>query len=103
LHERLHRKILKDYQTRLAIIQDDQRDFESRYLSLVSQARSDTSGRSANDRTNALRQITEEAFVEARDLESMWLSRMEEHSVNRKTGFLYRRYWAGVNKRAAMR
>jgi secernin len=103
LHERLHRKILEDYQTRLAIIQDDQQDFESRYLSLVSQARSDTSGRSANDRTNALRQITEEAFAEARDLESKWLRRIEEHSVNRKAGFLYRRYWADVNKRAAMR
>lgn len=103
LHERLHRKILEDYQARFAIIQDDQRDFESRYLSRVSQVRSVISGRPANDRMKVLRQITDEAFAEAQNLESKWLRRIEERSVDRKPGLLYRRYWGNVNKRAAIR
>jgi secernin len=103
LHERLHRKILEDYQTRFAIIQDDQRDFESRYLSRLSQVRSDVSRIPANDRVKVLRQITEEAFMEASKLESKWLSRIEELSVDRKPSVLYRRYWDDLSRHAAMR
>jgi secernin len=103
LHERLHRKILEDYQTRFAIIQGDQRDFESRYLSRLSQVRSDVSRIPANDRVKVLRQITEEAFMEASKLESKWLSRIEELSVDRKPSVLYRRYWDDLSRHAAMR
>ena len=96
-------KILEDYQARFAIIQDDQRDFESRYLSRVSQVRLAIGGRPANNRMKVLRQITDEAFAEAQNLESKWLRRIEERSVERKPSFLYRRYWDNVNRRAAMR
>ncbi len=61
------------------------------------------SGRPINDRMKILRQITEEAFAEAQNLEFRWLSKIEERSVDRKPGLFYRRYWADVNRRAAMR
>jgi hypothetical protein len=61
------------------------------------------SGRPARDRTKVLRQITEESFAEAQNLESKWLGRMEELSIQRKPGLFYRRYWANTNKHARMR
>jgi secernin len=104
LHERLHRRILEDHSTRVAILQNDQKEFESRYLTRVSQIQSDMkSGRSAKDRAKVLRQITEEAFAEAQNLESKWLDRMEGLSIQRKPGLFYRRYWADTNKHAGMR
>jgi len=103
LHERLHRKMLEDYVDGLGAIRDGQRDFESRYLNRVSQVRSDIkSGRLADNRTSVLRQITEEAFAEAEKLESKWVGDIEGLPIRKKLGFLYRRYWSSLNRRAKM-
>jgi len=100
LHERLHRKMLENYAAGFAVIQDDQRDFESKYLNRVSQVRLDVkSDKLSNSRTNTLRHTTEEAFAEAEKLESEWTSKIEELAIRKKSSFLYRRYWSAMNER----
>jgi dipeptidase len=100
-HERLHRKILEDYSSRIKIIRQDQQDFESRYLKRVLQVQSDIkAGRLSGNRRETLRQVTKEAFEEAEKLESKWLSRIEEQSIQRKPGLFYRRFWDSINRRA---
>jgi predicted ArsR family transcriptional regulator len=65
----LHRKILEGYVGAFEMVREGQQDFESRYLSRVSHLASDIkSGRQEDKRANVLRQITEEAFAEARNL-----------------------------------
>jgi len=85
------------------VIQDDQRDFESKYLNHVSQVRLDIkSDKLSNSRANTLRQTTEEAFAEAEKLESKWTSKMEELAIRKKSSFFYRRYWDAMNRRVKM-
>jgi hypothetical protein len=92
--------MLENYAAGLAVIQDDQRDFESKYLNRVSQIRSEIeSNKLSNSRTNTLRQTTEEAFAEAEKLETEWTSKMEELAIRKKSSFFYRRYWGALNGR----
>jgi len=103
LHERVHRKILEDYQTRIAIIQEDRRSFESKYLALVSQLQSDLSDfQPGGDRESALRQLTERTFQEAESLETKWISEIGKAPIQRKPGLLYRTYWSRLNRRAKL-
>ena len=98
-HERLHRNILERYPSRIKTIKQCQHDFESKYLTRVSQLLSDIrAGTLRRNRTDILRQVAEEAFGEARLIESRSLnvSRPEE------MGLLYRRYWSSLNRRAKM-
>jgi dipeptidase len=100
-HERLHRKILEDYSSKIRIIRQDQQDFESRYLKRVLQVQSEIkAGRLSGNRRETLRQVTKEAFEEAEKLESKWLSKIEEQSIQRKPGLFYRRFWDSINRRA---
>jgi dipeptidase len=102
-HERLHRKILEDYPSRIRIIRQDQQDFESRYLKRVLQVQSDIrAGGLSGNRTETLRQVAKEAFEEAQTLESKWLSKIEEQSIQKRPGFFYLRFWERINRRADM-
>ncbi len=103
LHERLHRKILEDYQSRIKIIRQDQRHFEIEYLTRVFQARSNIDAdKLSSDKKAILAQITEEAFGEAQRLESKWLIEIERTPIRKKTGLPYRYYWKRINRGAGI-
>ncbi len=103
LHERIHRKILEDYQSKISVLQDDQQSSESKYLNIVSQLRSNIEkGKFPSDRKSTLRQITEEAFREAKEIEAKWLRKVEEIPIRRRPSLFYRRYWDKLNRHAVM-
>jgi len=104
LHERLHRIILADYASRVNIIHESQNNFESKYLAQVSDVfLGIKNGIVSSDRLRILHRINDEAFTEAKQLESEWLSKIERLPVRQRPGLLYRRYWDRTNARGGIR
>jgi dipeptidase len=100
-HERVHRQILSDYASRMQIIKVNQKEFEAKYFARVSQALMDVkSGRLTSERASVLRHVTQEAFDEARKLESKWLASFSELPTRESRGFLHKRYWKAMSTRA---
>jgi dipeptidase len=102
-HERLHRRILEDYASRISIIRKGQADFESRYLIQLSGLLLEIRrGGVSCDRSAKLHRFTEGAFAEAKKLESEWLDRVDGLPIKERAGLLYRRYWEKMSARVGM-
>ena len=90
-HEGLHRRVLADYNRRLAAYAGDRDKVENRWQTEADQV--EPAGRKA---------FVAGAFDESRRLTDQWIQRVDEISPKVRNGWIYRRYWAGQNRKAGM-
>ncbi|MFH1437934.1 MAG: hypothetical protein ABIJ56_19660 [Pseudomonadota bacterium] len=90
-HEKLHRAVLKDFAARSRAIRTD---LVKTQKAFIEASRSAAAGKHF--------EVTQKAFKEAREKESAWLREIEKLPIKRKNNWIYKRYWSGRNKHAAI-
>jgi secernin len=90
-HEKLHRRILQDYPTRIAVVRPRQQALEQELLAEASAA---TRGRQSG--------ITAQAFQRAQEAEEEWLQEIEGLKVERRPGLVFQGYWNAMNRSAGL-
>ncbi len=92
-HELLHREILRDYPTRIALIQPERDALEARFIE-----------QSAGCIGSVVKQraFTAACFAEASACEKGWLERVKAEPVMKAAPFYYQRAWKKFNREAGM-
>jgi dipeptidase len=85
-HERLHRSVLLDYETRLAVFRQERDALEDRFMKAADRAQ-------PGDRWS----LSQNAFSEAHRMEMAWTHNVETCPVRKRTKRSYRRYWKKHN------
>ncbi|MFC1889118.1 C69 family dipeptidase [Thermodesulfobacteriota bacterium] len=88
-HEVLHRSILRDFRAGMEIIEEERNELERQFRDHVD---------SSSD--ESLFPVTSEAFNRSRIAEEAWIGRAAGLRNAKGTGWFYRRYWRGQNRRA---
>jgi dipeptidase len=91
-HEKLHRSVLLDYTTRIEAFREERDVLEGGFL--------DKAGKVGSDQQEAL---TEEAFAQARDATDRWTEQVRGLPIERRAGWIYRRFWSRQNRRAGIK
>lgn len=92
-HELLHREILRDFSSRLAIIQPEQDALEEDFFRRVQAV-----GSSVEER----RSLTAACFAEAARAEARWTERVRAAPIQHTPAFYYRSAWNTHNRKANM-
>jgi len=90
-HEKLHRRILQDYPTRIAVVRPAQQALEEE---LRAEASAATRRRQLG--------VTERAFRRAGEAEEEWLKAVEGLEVQRRPGLVFQGYWNAQNRSAGL-
>lgn len=94
-HEKLHRAIMADYETRLGAIRNEIDAFQDQIIDKAhSISREDISERLA---------LTQHAFDTERNLTKSWLARIENMQVENKAPFYYMHNLKALNKQAKLK
>ncbi len=91
-HEMLHRSVLLDYPARIDAYSDERDALEREFF--------DQAGRVRQEERS---ELSRNAFARARDAVDRWTDRVRSVPIQGRTGWIYRRYWAGQNRRAGIR
>lgn len=93
-HETLHREILKDYPSRIGIIEPERSDLETHFI---------LDEKSEREKSIEKRKaFSEQCFDEADQMESSWLQKVKAIPVKNKNHFLYAMAWKKLNEQAGM-
>jgi len=105
LHEKgVHRQLLLDYPNRIRIIQPDIEFYETEWVKKIKKVYTELEDKSINERKILLRQLSQEAFDEAIELERRWIADIQKSPIRKKSGgIFYRRYWNKWNEKANLR
>jgi len=90
-HETLHRSVLLDYPSRISAYREERDALEAQFLQKVEIAGSDQ-----------LAALPEAAFGQAREATDRWAERVRGLPIERRPGWVYRRFWRGRNRRASI-
>lgn len=93
-HEKLHRTILRDYPTGIAIVKNDQELFEKAMLKEITQ--------NLTASYNQRKGISQRFFSDAADLEEKWLRETDRIGLQDRNNLLHRSAWSVLNKQAEM-
>ena len=97
-HEKLHRLVLQDYQTRLSVFRHERDELEKDFFGLVADALAKVSKPPSKKDRNTLKKITEEAFTLNRTKLNEWIKKVQKTPIRKKPSLFYRRYWNKYNK-----
>lgn len=101
LHERIHRSILEDYQTRIRVIQPDIQHYEEKWIKKVLETITRVTSQPPEQRVEILRQLSKAAFDEALEIEKNWINDLRKVPIKKRSGgFYYRKLWKKENKKA---
>jgi dipeptidase len=90
-HELLHREILRDYQARIGIISAERDELEDSFIKKSEFVTSNTSF-----------DVTLSSFRKLEEMTGSWIERVRAAPVRRKPGYIYRKYWEMLNRKAGM-
>ena len=101
-HERLHRAVLLDYPTRLALYEEERDGLEAAFLAeeeaLYRQGRNAPAGA----RDSALAEFSQLCLDRASVATQRWEERVRAAPIRHKIGFAYSRYWGKQNRAAGL-
>jgi secernin len=101
-HERLHRAILMDYPTRMAVVAAERDRLEDRFVAdgdkTVAQARK----LSGDGRKKILADFSQGCFAEAWEAEGRWVEAVAKTPVSKRPSALFRSYWNKQNRKAGL-
>ncbi|TFG00750.1 MAG: peptidase U34 [Promethearchaeota archaeon] len=90
-HEKLHRAVLKDYQTRLNSYRKERNELEAEFKEKVENILTSP----PND--GKLKNATMEAFELSRKKTSEWINLVQDLPIESKPGYFYRKRWQKLN------
>ncbi len=90
-HERLHRNVLLDYPARMKAYREERDTLEGEFLDKADQVR-------PKERSD----VSERAFAQAHDATDRWTDQVRGLPIDRRAGWIYRRYWSRQNRRAGI-
>jgi len=90
-HENLHREILRDYATRIRLIEIERDNLEAEFLNRVEEAKAQT--------RDVRAKLVQECFKETDNLEAEWLAKVIEKPVARRRPFLDKMAWRGFDRK----
>ncbi len=94
-HELLHREVLKDFDTRSAIIKDDRDLMEKEWIEQALHAQSaDLAAR---------RKISASAFSQSRPITSKWIESIKPLGIKQRNTFYYNWEWRNQNRKAKIK
>jgi len=103
-HERVHRAILEDYQTRIRIIHPDIEHYEKKWIAKVAETKSRLASQPFDQHKDNLTQLSKKAFEEAREIERNWIFDINKVPIRKRTGgCYYRRLWRKENSKAGIK
>jgi len=90
-HEKLHRSVLLDPAVRLGSYNRERDELENLWITRATAAADDER-----------RELTRDAFLQARRKTDEWIDNVQSRPVNRQNKWTYRHYWQRQNARAAI-
>jgi dipeptidase len=93
-HEALHREIIKDYASRIKVLEGERAELEAEFL----KKESELHGRLAGKRTA----FSKECFDKADEVEKKWLNKVKAVPFKHKNHFYYTMAWKKLNEQAEM-
>jgi secernin len=91
-HENLHRAVLRDYSTRLALYRPERDTLEAEFISRASEIH--------NKPAPERQAFSKECFARAAQATDRWTTQVQNTPVHRRTSTLFNLAWAGFNKHA---
>ncbi len=102
-HEKIHRNVLKDYQTRILMIKPDIIQYEEKWIKNVEKVIEEIKNHSLNEKKNKLELISKKAFQEAQEIEKKWIRDLEKIPIKKQSGrYLYRKFWKKESEKAGL-
>jgi dipeptidase len=101
-HERLHRAVLADYQSRLALYRAERDALEAGFLREAEGLFAQYTHAAPEERKPPLAAFTAECFARASERTREWIERVEKAPRGRPLPLLYRLAWQGYNREAGM-
>jgi len=93
-HELLHRSTILDYQKRVKIYQEERDRLENQLIAKALDA--------AGNPIESRETLSKISFSEADAAETDWLNRIRKEEIVNRSGWLYSKTWAKINRQAQM-
>jgi secernin len=99
-HERLHRLVLLDYPTRLALYRQERDSLEAEFLAQAAEMRERYRDVPIGERAESLAAFTAECFQRASEATEVWLEKVSAAEIKGRPSWLYRTAWRNFNRQA---
>ncbi len=93
-HERLHREILRDYATRIEVLDEQQKQFEQEMIEKVNNVLTSTA--------QVRLELSTTAFRKAEEIEAQWLVDVQKQKIRKRNSFLHKSAWNQLDREAKM-
>jgi dipeptidase len=101
-HERLHRALLMDYPTRIAVIEKERNELETRFMAEGEKIVKEVRELPAGERGKRLADFSEDCFKKAREAERRWTEAVLKTPVRKRPSFLFRSFWNKQNAKVGL-
>lgn len=101
-HERLHRALLIDYTTRIALVDKERDELERRFIAQEEKAAAEALKLSAGERKKRLATFSQKCFAEAREAERLWTEAVVRMPIVKRPSAVFRSFWKKQNKKAGL-
>ena len=101
-HERLHRAVLGDYVTRLAVYESERDALEAAFVAEEEALYRRYRDAAPKARASTLAEFSQLCLDRAFVATAQWEARVRETPIEHRPGFFYRRYWGKQNRAAGL-
>ncbi len=101
-HERLHRALLMDYPTRMAVVEKERNDLEKRFMAEEEKIVGELDKLPAGDRRKRLAAFSEDCFRKAWEAERRWTEAVLKTPIRKRPSVIFRSFWAKQNEKAGV-
>jgi secernin len=101
-HERLHRALLMDYRTRIALIDEGRDELEKRFVAQESAIAAEGLKLSAPERKKRLAAFSQGCFEEAGEAERRWTEAVVKAPIKKRPSAIFRAFWKKQNEKAGL-
>ncbi|MBN2225235.1 MAG: C69 family dipeptidase [Deltaproteobacteria bacterium] len=101
-HERLHRALLMDYPTRIALVEKERNELERRFIAQAQKTVAEALKLTADQQKKRLAAFSRECFAQAEEAESRWTEAVVKMAIAKRPSAGFRSYWKKQNKKAGL-
>ena len=99
-HERLHRAVIRDYQSRMALYREQRETLEASFVVEAAELRASLRAASEEERASRLAAFSKSCFERAADATKRWAQSVSSVPVKQRPPLLFSMAWAILNRQA---
>jgi dipeptidase len=99
-HERLHRTVIRDYQSRMALYREQRETLEASFVVEAEELRASLRAASAGERASRLAAFSASCFERAADATKRWAQTVSSIPVRQRPPLLFSMAWHILNRQA---